>query len=133
MTDTAIEPKAPIVSHGRGGAANIGPDATPYVDASIRREGPEGDQGDGAYSAGRGGAGNIGSPRLKPQEITPHDKDVVPEVAMRPSMENENYHTGRGGEGNVHLADKRSTTPKHDGLADKLKHKLFFSLSGKKK
>jgi len=39
-------------------------------------------------------------------------------------MENENFHTGRGGEGNVHVADSRA--PKHpEGLADKLKNKLF--------
>lgn len=43
------------VSHGRGGAGNINPDDTQYVDASIVRAGPEGSHGDGAYSAGRGG------------------------------------------------------------------------------
>lgn len=42
----------PIVSHGRGGQGNIGADPTQYVDAGIVREGPYGDQGDGAYSAG---------------------------------------------------------------------------------
>lgn len=47
---------------------------------------------------------------------------AIPEVALRPSMENENFHTGRGGQGNVHLADSQ----KHpEGLADKLKNKLF--------
>lgn len=43
------------VSHGRGGAGNINPDDTQYVDGSIVRAGPEGSHGDGAYSAGRGG------------------------------------------------------------------------------
>lgn len=39
-------------------------------------------------------------------------------------MDNENYHGGRGGAGNVHLAGQ--TGPKHpEGLADKLKNKLF--------
>jgi hypothetical protein len=39
-------------------------------------------------------------------------------------MEGENFHVGRGGEGNVHVAEKNNT--KHpEGLADKLKHKLF--------
>merc|ERR1712169_59604 len=47
------------VSHGRGGAGNINPDDTQYVDGSIVRAGPEGSHGDGAYSAGRGGAGNV--------------------------------------------------------------------------
>ncbi|MCJ1267685.1 hypothetical protein MMC22_007571 [Lobaria immixta] len=115
-----------VVSHGRGGAGNVLPDDTPYVDGEITREGPLGDQGDGAYSAGRGGAGNIGSPGLKPTSHTPGDVDVVPEAALRPSSEN--YHVGRGGGGNVH---KESTPPPtvHEGLADKLKHKFL----GKKK
>lgn len=43
------------VSHGRGGAGNINPDDTQYVDGSIVRAGPEGSHGDGAYSSGRGG------------------------------------------------------------------------------
>lgn len=42
----------PLVSHGRGGAANIGKDSTPYTDGEIVREGPVGDQGDGPYSSG---------------------------------------------------------------------------------
>ena len=42
----------PIVSHGRGGAGNIERDPTAYTDGAITREGPVGDQGDGAYSSG---------------------------------------------------------------------------------
>ena len=61
----------PLVSHGRGGedltpvrsafspctdgspgAANISKDSTLYTDGDIVREGPIGDQGNGAYSAG---------------------------------------------------------------------------------
>ncbi|MCJ1330954.1 hypothetical protein MMC10_007641 [Thelotrema lepadinum] len=87
------------VSHGRGGAANIAPDQNTYTDGSIVREGPVGDQGTGAFSAGRGGTGNIGSPHLKPTGVA-GDADVVPETALRP--EYDNYHTGRGGEGNIH-------------------------------
>ena len=41
-----------IVSHGRGGAGNIAPDENTYADGEIVREGPLGDQGDGAYSSG---------------------------------------------------------------------------------
>ena len=41
-----------IASHGRGGAGNIAPDDNTYVDGSITREGPFGDQGGGAYSTG---------------------------------------------------------------------------------
>ena len=43
------------VSHGRGGAGNINPDNTVYVDGEVVREGLVGSHGDGAYSAGRGG------------------------------------------------------------------------------
>ncbi|WEW59942.1 hypothetical protein PRK78_005424 [Emydomyces testavorans] len=145
---------APVVSHGRGGQGNIHADDTLYVDGAITRQGPEGDQGDGAYSAGRGGAGNIGSPHVKPNSKTPHDKDVIPPLAIRPSMEGD-YHVGRGGHGNVsHETDRKTSEfeeggrgrgPEevkqeggsgrvgngHDdddeyvGLADKLKYKLF--------
>ena len=45
----------PLASHGRGGAGNIAPDQNVYVDGEITREGPEGDQGDGAYSTGVSG------------------------------------------------------------------------------
>lgn len=42
----------PLVSHGRGGAGNIERDSNVYTDGAIVREGPTGDQGDGAYSSG---------------------------------------------------------------------------------
>ncbi|TVY36069.1 hypothetical protein LSUB1_G004740 [Lachnellula subtilissima] len=137
------------VSHGRGGmyapspptgypsfltydlagAGNIGQDSTPYGDGEIVREGVVGDHGDGAYSSGRGGAANIGSPGLK--ATARKDDVVVPEIALRPSMENENFHVGRGGEGNVHTAP--AVTQKHpEGLADKLKNKLFKKKVAKK-
>lgn len=45
----------PEVSHGRGGAGNINPDDTKYVDGEITRQGEEGSHGDGAFSTGRGG------------------------------------------------------------------------------
>jgi hypothetical protein len=64
----------------------------------------------------------VGSPNVKATERK--DEIAIPEVALRPSTENENFHTGRGGEGNVHVA--APTAPKHpEGLADKLKNKLF--------
>jgi len=109
------------VSHGRGGAGNIGQDTTPYGDGEIVREGAVGDHGDGAFSTGRGGAANIGSPNVKATERK--DEVAIPEVALRPSTEGENFHVGRGGEGNVHLAEKGQKHP--EGLADKLKNKLF--------
>ncbi|KAJ5154212.1 Protein of unknown function DUF3602 [Penicillium coprophilum] len=144
------EPEAPMVSHGRGGQGNIGHDPTEYVDGEIVREGPYGDQGDGAYSAGvstspsikpclaptdafnptqRGGAGNIGSPMVRPMSRAPHDADMIPELAVRDSVD-ETYHTGRGGQGNVHLdaaslKEKKVKKVAHEGLADKLKYKLM--------
>lgn len=48
----------PEVSHGRGGAGNINPDDTEYVDGEIVRQGDVGTHGDGAYSTGRGGTSN---------------------------------------------------------------------------
>ncbi|TVY84988.1 hypothetical protein LSUE1_G000346 [Lachnellula suecica] len=117
-----------VASHGRGGAGNIGVDNTPYGDGEIVREGVVGDHGDGAFSSGRGGAANIGSPGLKATKR--NDEVVVPEVALRPSMENENFHVGRGGEGNVHVAEP--VAQKHpEGLADKLKNKLFKKKAAK--
>lgn len=55
------------------------------------------------------------------------DKEVVPEEAIRPSTENQDYHVGRGGAGNEHHAPEEknasgSTAP--TGLADKLKAKI---------
>ena len=46
---------APEVSHGRGGAGNINPDDTKYVDGEVVRTGAIGSHGDGAFSTGRGG------------------------------------------------------------------------------
>jgi hypothetical protein len=81
-----------------------------------------GDHGDGAFSTGRGGAANIGSPKVG--ATTRKDEIAIPEVALRPSMEDQNYHTGRGGQGNAHLSGPQGN--KHpEGLADKLKNKLF--------
>jgi len=131
------------VSHGRGGAGNIGTDPVQYTAGDIHREGLEGDHGDGAYSAGRGGAGNIGSPGLKATQR--NDKEVIPPVAIRHS-EDGIVHTGRGGEGNTatvaHDAEgeligeqrkgekgKKPDVLHPEGLADKLKHKLFGNKS----
>ncbi|KAM5430626.1 hypothetical protein McanCB56680_006037 [Microsporum canis] len=96
----ADEQSTQVVSHGRGGQGNIAADSTKYVDAEIVREGIEGDQGDGAYSAGRGGIGNIGSPNIPPSRGRPHDVDVIPPSAVRQSSGTD-YHVGRGGQGNV--------------------------------
>lgn len=54
----------------------------------------------------------------------------MPPEAIRPSMENTDYHVGRGGAGNEHHAEQKDAAaaaghkegPK--GLADKLKAKV---------
>lgn len=91
----------PVHSTGRGGAGNIGHDANNYVDGAIVREGAVGESGVPEYSAGRGGAGNMvqptGSQSNKPSE------EVIPESATRiGGSDQDNFHTGRGGQGNIH-------------------------------
>ncbi|KAK1755073.1 hypothetical protein QBC47DRAFT_382675 [Echria macrotheca] len=118
----------PEVSHGRGGAGNINPDETKYVDGEVVRVGAVGSHGDGAFSTGRGGAANIGDPGTK--AVNRADKDSVPEAAVRPSSENTDYHTGRGGAGNAHIvpggAEKKVDSAGGPiSLADKLKSKIF--------
>ncbi|KAI0175983.1 hypothetical protein GGR52DRAFT_538935 [Hypoxylon sp. FL1284] len=131
----------PEVSHGRGGAGNINPDDTKYVDGEIVRQGEEGSHGDGAFSTGRGGAANIADAD-KPATAARADAELVPEEAVRTSTDQESFHVGRGGAANVHLSpqDQAHKAEKHakvldappapaaapnQGLADKLKHKLF--------
>ncbi|KAI1142866.1 hypothetical protein F5Y05DRAFT_408316 [Hypoxylon sp. FL0543] len=128
----------PEVSHGRGGAGNITPDNTQYVDGEIVRAGPE------------GSAANIADADKPPSSIRA-DRDIVPEEATRPSTDNESFHVGRGGAANVHLSaqdqqkhetkhhhhhgakvvDSPTTASgsakQHQGLADKLKHKIFHA------
>ncbi|KKA25588.1 hypothetical protein T310_0393 [Rasamsonia emersonii CBS 393.64] len=142
----------PIVSHGRGGQGNIGADPTKYVYTySISDPKDLGDKNNKkrknkTKTQERGGAGNIGSPNVRPS--TPgkaHDTEVVPEISIRPS--DGDYHTGRGGQGNVHLdpehhkkgkgkekAERRDSSTStatsshsrhHEGLADRLKHKIL--------
>ncbi|KAI0428965.1 hypothetical protein F5Y09DRAFT_343174 [Xylaria sp. FL1042] len=118
---------APEVSHGRGGAGNINPDNTEYVDGEIVRQGDVGTHGDGAYSTGRGGAANIAD---KEAPAAPRaDHEVVPAAAVRPSIDGD-FHTGRGGAANVVHVPKdengaAAKPPPNQGLADKLKHKIF--------
>ncbi|KAL8376118.1 hypothetical protein RB595_007302 [Gaeumannomyces hyphopodioides] len=122
MTSTTAP--EPIVSHGRGGAGNINPDDTQYVDGEVTRTGVEGSHNDGAFSTGRGGAANIGDAGTKAAARA--DKDSVPEAALRPSADGD-FHVGRGGAGNEHVAEKKagSADDHPKGLADKLKDKLL--------
>ncbi|KAI1437628.1 hypothetical protein GGR50DRAFT_644627 [Xylaria sp. CBS 124048] len=99
------------ISHGRGGAGNINPDNTEYVDGEIVRQGTVGPHGDGAYSTGRGGSANIADKnKATPLSSGPTgprgDKEYVPQAAVRPSVDGD-FHTGRGGAANV----ARSTEP----------------------
>lgn len=53
----------------------------------------------------------------------------MPDAAVRPSTENQDYHVGRGGAGNEHHApgDEKHKNGKEapKGLADKLKAKVM--------
>ncbi|GAB7354102.1 hypothetical protein MBLNU459_g4668t1 [Dothideomycetes sp. NU459] len=121
----------PLVSTGRGGAGNIGRDDTVYTDGGIVREGFVGESDHAEYSSGRGGAGNIvDSPRVRPSIVggSAASEDVIPEPAMHNPHAQENFHTGRGGGGNVHKdkygGHSHSQEKKADkeSLGDKVKH-----------
>jgi hypothetical protein len=68
------------------------------------------------------GAGNIGDKGVPAQVRKDHD--VVPEAAVRPSQDGD-YHVGRGGAGNAHVAENKTTHPVHHSLADKLKGQIL--------
>ncbi|CAK4033635.1 Hypothetical predicted protein [Lecanosticta acicola] len=116
---------ADIHSTGRGGAGNIGKDDNVYVDGDIVREGHPGESSAPEYSAGRGGVGNM----IHADQTGAPSEEVVPESATRvPGKEYENFHTGRGGEGNVHRekhGGHSSPQKEHagvQGLVEKAKH-----------
>ncbi len=100
--------------------------STRYTDGEIVRVGTNGPHGDGPYSSGRGGVANIlsTSPDQKRKQTKRNDAEVVPELATRPEDATD-HHIGRGGQGNVvhgHNGEKKGHP---QGLADKLKDKLF--------
>ncbi|KAF2754317.1 hypothetical protein EJ05DRAFT_479834 [Pseudovirgaria hyperparasitica] len=131
-------PTDPLVSTGRGGAGNIGKsDGTEYADGSIVRENIS-DTITEPHSGGRGGFGNIhtptkGTPKLGATQRD--DAEIVPETALKHG-EYENYHTGRGGEGNVHKEkygghsqaqkEHKTTEEGKSSIADKVKHALHL-------
>ncbi|KAH0292411.1 hypothetical protein M436DRAFT_78888 [Aureobasidium namibiae CBS 147.97] len=119
-----------IHSTGRGGAGNIGRDDTLYTDGNIVREGYVGESSKPEYSSG---AGNIvDSPRVGPvRDNGSNSEDVIPEPAMRNAAGYDNFHTGRGGEGNIykekyggHSAAPAQEKEKDnkESLGDKVKH-----------
>ncbi|KAI4743997.1 hypothetical protein E4T50_05600 [Aureobasidium sp. EXF-12298] len=123
-----------IHSTGRGGAGNIGRDDTLYTDGNIVREGYVGESSKPEYSSG---AGNIvDSPRVGPVGGNGSaSEDVIPEPAMRNAGGGyDNFHTGRGGEGNIYKekygghsaapAQEKEKDNKQDkeSLGDKVKH-----------
>jgi len=127
---------APIHSTGRGGAGNVGADPTQYVDAGIVREGVQGISPEGEYSSGRGGAGNmVNSPRIgATDDGRRSSQDIVPEANLVPHEGHENFHTGRGGGGNVHK-DKyggHSHDPTKQSLLDKAKELIHPHHKGDK-
>lgn len=77
------------------------------------------------------GAGNIADAGI-PNNVR-KDAESVPEPAVRPSQDNVDYHVGRGGAGNEHMAEKKAEKANggHVSVADKLKGKLFGAF-GKK-
>ncbi|KAI9720057.1 MAG: hypothetical protein M1812_003184 [Candelaria pacifica] len=113
------------------GQGNINPDSNVYADGEIVREGPvSGHADEGPVVTGRGGAGNIGSPRQKPTER--NDQEIIPETAIRDNGPGyENYHVGRGGEGNVHK-DKTSHSEGHNGHHKGLGEKIKDAVTGHK-
>ncbi|QIW96402.1 hypothetical protein AMS68_001920 [Peltaster fructicola] len=125
-----------IHSTGRGGAGNIGADTNTYVDGDIVREGTP--QEGGEYRGGRGGAGNTAhSTAPKPVSSSgtplPTSEDVIPEPAFRSAEGYDNFHTGRGGQGNVHRAEfgghsnaqlKHEGEHKPEGILEKAKHAI---------
>lgn len=68
------------VSHGRGGAGNINPDDTPYVDGEVVREGVIGSHGDGVYSAGRGGTFFFFFPSREAQRLLLEKRHLINSV-----------------------------------------------------
>ncbi|KAJ6257818.1 hypothetical protein Dda_7607 [Drechslerella dactyloides] len=114
-----------LTSHGRGGAGNIAPDDTQYTDGGIVRE----SHPSSTYTTGRGGEGNIGHGAARPD-----GHDIVPENAQREAphpAEGHGVSTGRGGEGNIVTTEEDKSGTAHEGLADKLKHKLFSHMHKK--
>ncbi|KAK6541147.1 hypothetical protein TWF694_008518 [Orbilia ellipsospora] len=105
-------------SHGRGGAGNIAPDSTEYVDGGIVRTSTP----SGNYTTGRGGGGNVGH-----SDANPEAHDIIPENARHetpPPGQGHAVSTGRGGGGNIVLSENEKEQ-QHQGLADKIKEKLF--------
>jgi hypothetical protein len=77
---------------------------------------------------GAGNIGDVGTPTTERK-----DQDIIPEIAIRPSQDGRDFHTGRGGAGNAQVGtperkseeDEKTTAKAPVGLADKLKSKLF--------
>ena len=94
------------VSHGRGGAGNIYPDDTEYVDGGLIAVATPGVNGEG-WSGGIGGAGNIARPSTDTRN---HKSDRIDDInvesVIEAPKEGEGYSTGRGGAANVHAKDK---------------------------
>merc|ERR1712080_553905 len=87
-----------------------------FRNTEVMTEVSHGRGGDGAYSAGRGGAGNIGD--IGSQSTQRKDRDVIPDSAVRPSTDAQDFHTGRGGAGNEYSSHKKKTELKQNGTPE---------------
>lgn len=100
------------------------------------REGTPQEGGD--YRGGRGGAGNTAVHHAAPGATTqtaPRSDDVVPEPAFRTAEGHDNFHTGRGGEGNVHRKEfgghSQAAGEHKEGILEKAKHAIGLDKKNK--
>ncbi|KAE9965925.1 hypothetical protein EG328_009302 [Venturia inaequalis] len=113
----------PVHSTGRGGAGNAGRDTgVSYTDAGIKREGVQGHSVDGEFSSGRGGAGNmVESPRVGAVGARRGSQDIIPDQNLVEGQPD--FHTGRGGGGNIHREKYGGHTsdPNKPSIIEKIK------------
>lgn len=67
----------------------------------------------------------IDSPRLRPKDTPAQEDDYVPETAFRTGEGHENFHTGRGGQGNIHkekYGGHSNSALGKESIGDKVKH-----------
>ncbi|TKA28221.1 hypothetical protein B0A50_04193 [Salinomyces thailandicus] len=134
-TTTTVPSQSTNLSQNPG-AGNIGPDPNTYTDSSITREAPVGESPRPEFSTGRGGAGNViqtpNTPATATENTSAISEEIVPETAMRAQTpEYDNFHTGRGGQGNVHRerfgghsSKKEEEGAGKESLMEKAKHAM---------
>ncbi|RPA93982.1 hypothetical protein L873DRAFT_1488231 [Choiromyces venosus 120613-1] len=104
-------PLTQVISHGRGGAGNIGTDEHPYDESPEDLRIPT--LKTLVYTTGRGGTGNMAINDLAHPELARAAQDVE-EEPRRPGS-SDSFHGGRGGAGNiVHSTDSDLTKPRFE-------------------